>query len=187
MGVKICDNFKCPVQKKPYPPGIHGKKGGKRRRTTSEYKRQLLAKQKIKRIYGVREKQFSNYFKTLGSGELAIQRLETRLDNVVFRLGFSNTRAMARQLVSHGHFLVDGKKVTTPSYQMRVSQVVCLKERSKESPLFKDLPLTLKKYEPPAWLSLDGTQLEGRIVSFPTREGAGVMEEATLVGEFYSR
>ncbi len=187
MRVKLCDNLKCPVQKKPYPPGIHGKKGGKRRRTVSEYGKQLLAKQKAKRIYGIREKQFSNYFKGAPSSERIVQRLEMRLDNVVFRLGFASTRSMAKQLVTHGHVLVDGKKLTIPSYQTKISQIIHLKEKSKVSPLFKDFPLTLKKHEPPSWLLFDIGRLEGKVASLPSLEETGVIEEISLIGEFYSR
>ncbi len=185
--MKLCDNFKCPVQKKPYPPGAQGKSRGKRRRTVSEYGKQLLSKQKAKRIYGVKEKQFSNYFKNSPTGELAIQKLEMRLDNVTFRLGLANTRAMARQLVSHGHITVNGKKTSIPSYQTRVSQTIGLKKKSKVSPVFKDLSEVLKKYEPPSWLTLDVQNLEGKLVSLPSIEETGVASEVTLIGEFYSR
>lgn len=183
--MRLCDNRKCPVQKKPYPPGIHGKK--RRRSALSEYGAQLLIKQKTRRIYGVKEKQFRKYFKDSSSPGLAIQKLEMRIDNVVFRMGLASTRAMARQLVSHGHILINGKKVKTPSYQTKVSQTVSIKEKSRTIPMFEDLFLSLKKHIPPSWVSVDAKKLEGKINAVPSIDEAGLPGEVTLIGEFYSR
>lgn len=188
MGVKLCDNFKCPVQKKPYPPGKHGKTRRKRRRTAlSEYGVQLAAKQKAKRIYGIRERQFGRYFKDSTSIDRALRTLEMRLDNVVFRLGFARTRFMAKQLITHGHIIVDGKKVNIPSFQTRPRQVIGIREKSKSTPLFKDLSVTLKKYETLSWLSLDSKNLEGKIINMPSSGEIGLLAEGALIGEFYSR
>lgn len=173
------------MQKKPYPPGIHGKK--RKRAVLSEYGAQLLIKQKTRRIYGVKEKQFRKYFKESSSSDLAIQKLEMRLDNVVFRMGFASTRAMARQLVSHGHIFVNGVKVRVPSYQTKVSQVIGIKEKSRAILIFKDLQISLKKYNPPSWISIDAKKLEGKISAVPTTGEIGLPGEVTLIGGFYSR
>ena len=186
--MKLCDNFKCPVQKKPYPPGKHGKiRRSKKRTTLSEYGKQLAAKQKARRIYGIRERQFGRYFKDSKSIDRAFEALEMRLDNVVFRLGFARTRFMARQLITHGHVIVDGEKVTIPSFQTRPSHVIGIQEKNKSTPLFKDLAVALKKYETPSWLSLNVESLEGKVLNLPTHDEIGLRAEGVLIGEFYSR
>ncbi|MFH0852498.1 MAG: 30S ribosomal protein S4 [bacterium] len=187
-----CFGQKCAMVKRPDPPGIHGKGGRKRRGGGSEYGKQLAEKQRVKRTYGVLERQFAKYVRDAiaekkDTREIFMRRLETRLDNVVFRLGWAKSRAMARQLVNHGHILVDDKRVDIPSYQTKKGQIIKLRPRIKESNLMKDLVATLKKYETPAWISLDKEKLEGKILNVPTAEDLGDLNPASLVVEFYSR
>lgn len=166
--------------KKAYPPGIHGK----RRRTVSEYGAQLAEKQKICQIYNIREKQFKRYFReavrekgVLGDNLLRI--LERRLDNVLFRLGLAGSRRRARQLVSHGHILVNNKKVNIPSFQVQPKDIIKVKK--------PNIDIVLKKYKPPTWLSLDKNKLEGKIISLPKREDINIPVDVQMVVEYYSR
>jgi small subunit ribosomal protein S4 len=178
--------------KRPYPPGARKKR---RRSVLSEYGKELTEKQKLKTYYGLREKQFRKYVKDIlekrGKVEdasiLLIKKLESRLDNVVFRLGFARSRREARELVSHGHFLVDSKPVNIPSFEVKKGQVISLKETKKKKPLFKNLSMTLKNYQPPAWLKLDREKMEGKIVGEPSREDLGVPVDVSAIFEFYSR
>lgn len=174
--------------KKPYPPGVHGK----RRRVLTEYGMQLAEKQKIRWIYGIRERQFKKYFKEASkekgvTGDILLQKLEMRLDNVVFRLGFAGSRIIARQLVNHRHFLVNGKVVNFPSFQVKPKDVISIKKSSLKLVSFKDLKTRLKKYEPSSWLFLDKKKLEGKVASLPTRKDAGIPADMQMVVEFYSR
>jgi len=188
-----CFSQKCAMVKRPDPPGIHGKKGGGRRRGAgSEYGKQLAEKQKIKRIYGVGERQFKKYAKEAmaekgDTRESLMKKLETRLDNTIFRLGLAKSRTMARQFVNHGHILVNGKRVSVPSYQVKKGQEVTLHSKIKASGLMKDLEIALKKYETPAWLSLDKQTLAGKILNEPVAEDFGDLNPAGMVVEFYSR
>ena len=160
------------------------------RRKQSEYAVQLNEKQKAKFIYGVLEKQFRHYYeeasKTRGvTGETLLQLLERRLDNVVYRLGFANTRREARQLVVHSHFLVNGKKVNIPSYQVKPGDVIKVKEKSVSSPKFqeiKDMTVGL-----PEWLTVDREKLEGKVVADPTREQIDTPIAEHLIVELYSK
>lgn len=186
-----CFSPKCAMVKRPFAPGIHGKK--RRRGEGSEFGRQLNEKQKIKNTYGVLERQFKNYvFEAMeekgDNRENLIRKLETRLDNVVFRSGFARSRQAARQIVSHGHILVNGRRIDIASYRAKIGETISLREKSKETPLFKDLKIILKNYNTPAWLSLDKEKLEGKITALPTIEDYG--KDLTGVGmviEFYSR
>src|SRR4030042_2471702 len=185
-----CFSPKCAMVKRPNPPGIHGK--SKRRRGGSEYGKQLSEKQRMKRIYGVSERQFKNYVKDAmtASGdtrEILLRKLEMRLYTVVFRLGLARSRTMARQLVNHGHILINGKKVSIPSYQVRKDQVISVKTKIKESILMKDLSIILKKHETPAWLALENERIEGKILGIPSADDLGDLSPAGLVAEFYSR
>lgn len=185
-----CFSQKCAMVKRPNPPGIHGK--SRRRGGGSEYGRQLSEKQRMKRIYGVSERQFKNYVKgaMAASGdtrEILLRKLEMRLDNVVFRLGLAKSRTMARQLVNHGHILVNGKRVSIPSYQVKKDQVISINKKIKESILMKDLGAVLKKYETPAWLVLEKDRIEGKILGNPSADDLGDLNPAGLVAEFYSR
>lgn len=183
-----CFTPKCAMIKKPYPPGIHGK----RRRILSEYGTQLAEKQKICRIYNIRERQFKRYFSEASKekgiiGDNLLKKMETRLDNVVFRLGMAGSRKNARQLVNHGHFLVNNKKINIPSFQIKPKDVVKIKKSSLALVHFKDLKTKLKKHKPPSWISLDKNKLEGKIISLPKQEDISVPVNIQVIVEYYSR
>ncbi len=187
-----CLSPKCPVIKKPYPPG---EKGKRRTRTRSEYGKELSEKQKLKNWYNLGEKQFRKYVKEVlekrgkveDAGALLIEKLESRLDNVVFRMGFTSSRSQARQVISHGHFLVNEKKVNIPSYQVKKGDKVALKPESRKKTIFGNLSTSLKKYKPPSWIELDIEKLEGKISAQPSLEEAASPAEISVIFEFYSR
>lgn len=184
-----CSSSKCPIIRRNYPPGHNGPKS--RTRLTG-YGIQLREKQKAKRLYSVDEKQFRNYFekainKKGDTGETLVTMLETRLDNVVFKLGLAKSRRQARQLVNHAHFIVDGKKVDIPSYRVKTGQVIELREKSKESEIFKLLFATLAKHETPTWLSINPENGTGKVVSLPQGEELKQNFDPKLIVEFYSR
>jgi small subunit ribosomal protein S4 len=171
-----CYTEKCAIEKRNLPPGQHGKL---RKAKLVGYGLQLREKQKVKRIYGVLENQFRRYFeiadRTRGiTGETLLQLLERRMDNVIYRLGLATSRAQARQLVRHGHFLVNGKKVDVPSYQVKAGDVVAVREEVKGRGL-------------PAWLSFDAGQMAGKIASLPTREQINLPVQEQLIVELYSK
>lgn len=177
------------------PQGAPSQEKRKRRGAVSEYKKSLMEKQALKRLYGLSEGQFKKYVKEtlekMGkvenvSDEL-IKRLEKRLDNVVFRLGFSKSRGHARQLVNHAYFLVNGKSVNIPSFQVKKEDVVAIKESKKKKIVFKDLSTTLKKIEPPVWLTLNKEKFESKIIGDPSLAEVNPPVEISLVFEFYSR
>lgn len=181
-----CYGPKCAMVRRPYKPGMHGK--GKRRRALSEYGQQLLEKQRIKVSYGLNETQMRNIFKAAKTGLIGktiASGLERRLANVVFRLGFAPSRTAARQLVNHGHILVNSKKTTSPSFLVKIGDVISINPSSKEDLIFKDLPNTIKKYQPPGWLIIDEGKLEGKIKSFPGSEELPF--DINLVVDYYSR
>ncbi len=187
-----CFSPKCAMVKKAYAPGPQKKRRGG---TPSEYKKSLNEKQTLKRWYGVSEKQFKRYVgETLKrrdkvddvSAEL-IRVLEKRLDNVIFRLGFAKTRNHARQLVSHSYFLVNNKPVNIPSYQVKQNDIIALKETKKAKGAFKEINNELKKYETPAWLSLDKSKLEAKTTGEPSLDEVKPPAEISLIFEFYSR
>lgn len=166
---------------------------GTMRRKQSEYATQLNEKQKVKFIYGMLEKQFRSYYEKAAkmpgkTGENLLALCERRLDNVVFHLGFATTRRQARQLVTHGHFTVDGKKVDIPSYQVKPGQVIAVKEKSRSSSIFQrltgeDAPFVTV----PAWMEKDESELKGKIVRMPTREDIDYPVEEHLIVELYSK
>lgn len=169
------------------PPGVHGPKGSRNR--PSDFGTQLREKQKAKRIYGLLEKQFRKYFDEATrikgkTGEALLQMLERRLDNVVYRLGFVPSRMMARQIVSHGHVLVDGKKVNIPSYQLKINQVVSLSARAMEIPAVKKL---LEKEEQKVPDYLEKKAAAGRLVAIPSRDNIPTEVNEQLIIEYYSR
>jgi len=182
-----CFSPKCPLEKKgAVAPGQHGLK---MRRRLSEYGVQLREKQKAKRTYGVLERQFRRYFKKAFkkrgvTGEALLQLLESRLDNVVYRLGFVPSRSVARQLVHHGHILDDGKKVDTPSYQVKPGQVINLNPKAMKMEVVKK-SLAEKKKEIPSWLQKKAAV--GKIIRLPTREEIGADIAEQLIVEYYSR
>jgi ribosomal protein S4, bacterial/organelle type len=187
VGEPICGSPKCPALKRPYPPGQHGRAP---RRRPSEYGRQLLEKQKLKAIYGVSETYLRNTFKKAArhrgrTGEIALQMLETRLDNLVYRMGFAPTRPGARQLVVHGHVRVDGKKVDIPSYLVKPGQVISLVEKARNIPMVRraqELGAPIVPY-----VQVDPENFTGTLLRVPAREEIPVKVEETLVVEFYAR
>lgn len=182
-----CYSPKCPIERKgAVIPGQHGQK---RRSRLSDFGRQLREKQKTKRLYGVLERQFKNYFKKAAkeketTGEVLLQLLESRLDNVVFRLGLAPSRSVARQLVSHGHVLVDGKRVNIPSYQLNPGQIVSLVPKGLEIDLVKK-SLAEKDRKIPDWLKRKAAV--GKMIRLPGREEIDVDIDEHLIVEFYSR
>ena len=165
--------------------------GGNRRKKVSEYGAQLKEKQKVKFIYGVQEKQFHKYYLKASNmkgitGDNMLRLLETRLDNVVFRLGLAKTRRMARQIVGHGHIRVNGQKVDIPSYQVKVGDVITLRPRSAESEMFKSLREGTSALIP-KWLSFDAPNLTGNVAALPTREDIDFEVAENMIVEYYSR
>ncbi len=183
-----CYSPKCALERRSYAPGIHGQN----RKKLSEYGIQLREKQKARRIYGVLETQFRNYFARAErmkgiTGENLLQLLERRLDNVVYRLGLASSRAEARQLIRHGHFRVNGRKVNIPSYLLRPGDVVEVAEKSKESPKLIELMEKAAEQTPPPWLEYDKERAGGRVLSLPTREQIDVPVQEHLIVELYSK
>lgn len=176
--------------KKPYAPGVHGKT---RRPANSEYGRQLMMKQKIKMLYGVMERQFRKHYREAAKGggkigERLMQRLEMRLDNVVYRLGLATTREQARQIVNHGAIFVNGKKVDIPSYHVAVGDVISVNPRKQGNGYFTALAEQLKdKKDAPAWVLLNAAKWEGKVTALPQREDIGYNVDPQVVVEFYSK
>lgn len=187
-GERCYSTNKCAFERRPTPPGQHGK----RRTKLSEYGLQLREKQKVKRIYGVLEKQFAHYFdlaeKQKGiTGSNLLEILETRLDNVVYRLGLATSRKEARQLVQHAHFLVNGKKVNVPSYLIKEGDTIEVKAKSKKSPKFKEILEATENRAVAHWLSADLDTLSGKVIGRPTREDIDVEIAEHLIVELYSK
>lgn len=179
-----CLSPKCAMVRRPTKPGIHGnQKGG--RKASSEYGRQLQEKQKVQLSYGLNNRQMRKLFRGRKETGLIMESLEKRLDNVVFRLGLADSRAIARQLINHGHVLVNKKKVTIPSYRVAVGEKIEINPNSRQSKLFAGLELKLKKFEPPKWLKLEKEKLVGELVSKP--EDENLLFDLRLVAEYYSR
>src|SRR5512139_617727 len=183
-----CYTEKCGIEKRNTPPGQHGRL---RKAKLAGYGLQLREKQKVKRIYGVLEDQFRRYFeaadRTRGiTGETLLQLLERRLDNAVYRMGFATSRAQARQLVRHGHFLVNAKKVDIPSYSLKQGDVVSVRSSSKENASILHAIEEVKGRGVPEWLSLDG-QMGGKVMSMPTREQINLPVQEQLIVELYSK
>lgn len=188
-GVSLCGRKKCAALRRSFPPGVHGPA---RRPRLTPYALQLREKQMAKQIFGVKERQFFNYFKkaskTRGNtAEMLVRLLETRLDNVVFRLGLAVNRHQARQMVSHGHFMVNGTRVDVPSYQVRAGDVVGVRERIRKSPLFANVAEQLKGVQLPSWLALDAAALSGKVVAEPAGEELRQPFDPKVIVEFYSR
>ena len=183
-----CYTEKCAIDRRQYAPGQHGQGRAK----TSEYGTQLREKQKAKRYYGVLENQFSNYFdmalKMKGkTGENLLSLLERRLDNTVYRLGFAMSRAEARQLVLHGHFTVDGRKVNIASFIVKPGMVITLKESSRSLDKFKSVIEANSFRQPPKWLDYDAGTLTAKVVATPTREDIDLPVSEQLIVELYSK
>jgi small subunit ribosomal protein S4 len=182
-----CATEKCAVERRPFPPGM---RTTKRRRSATEYNSQLREKQKIRRIYGILEKQFGLYFEIASrqsgvTGENLLRLLETRLDNVVYRLGFAPSRSSARQLVLHNHFTVNGKKVNIPSYRVKAGDTVAVRQKSANLVLIHSSLKAMK--ETPDWLTVDKVKLTGQVVRMPERSSIPSDIQEQLVVELYSR
>ena len=187
-----CMTPKCAFDRRGYPPGQHGRSAQYRRRRESDYSRQLRAKQKARRIYGVLEKQFHRYYTVALSrrgltGLNLLQILESRLDNVVYRLGFAESRAQARLLVTHGHFSVNGRRTDVPSMLVSDGDKIAVRDGSRKRTYFKDLPMMAEGKNVPMWLSRDVDNLSGSVLRLPERaEIDGNLNEQLIV-EYYSR
>ncbi|MBU0707250.1 30S ribosomal protein S4 [Patescibacteria group bacterium] len=184
-----CSTTKCSIIKRNYPPGAQG---ASRHGRMSNYGVQLREKQKARRIYGLRETQFYNYYikalKMKGeTGENLHLLLERRLDNVIFRLGMGESRNQARQIVSHGHFTVNGRSVNIPSYQVKVGEEIKVKKGRLEKSYFKDLVKRIEKHDTPSWLELNKKDIVGKVTGAPTQEELVQNFKPQLIIEFYSR
>ncbi|HEY8498162.1 MAG TPA: 30S ribosomal protein S4 [Limnochordales bacterium] len=193
-GVKLflkgerCYSEKCALERRNYAPGQHGQV----RRKPTEYGLHLREKQRLRRYYGLMEAQFRHLFQEAArrkgvTGEALLQMLELRLDNVVYRLGFAQSRRQARQLVTHGHFTVNGRRVDVPSYRLRPGDVVAVREASKDVALIRDNVTAAAGRGVPAWLEVSPERLEGRVLAVPTREQIDAPVHEQLVVEHYSR
>jgi len=183
-----CLSPKCPLVRRKYPPGQHGLSHKK----LSDYGRQLREKQKAKRIYGLRETQFKNYYKKAAlssgdTGELLLSFLERRLDNVVYRFGFASSRSQARQLITHGHFTVNKKKVNIPSYLVKSKDKIEIAPKSQNFPVFQERKKVLKDVVSPPWLKLQQTKMIGSVLHLPKKEEIETNIDPTQIIEFYSK
>jgi small subunit ribosomal protein S4 len=184
-----CFKEKCAIERRGYPPGQHGQRRGRR---SLNYGPQLREKQKVKRIYGILEQQFRKYFQEAErrkgiTGENLLILLERRLDNVVYSLGFASSRAQARQLVRHGHFSVDGRKITIPSFQVREGQAIVVKENSKKNDFIRAAVESARGRGIPDWLELNAESYTGKVLTLPKREDIKLPIQEQLIVELYSR
>jgi small subunit ribosomal protein S4 len=187
-----CYSPKCAIERHEYPPGQHGRETQFRRRRASDYALQLREKQKVRRIYGVMERQFRRYFgqalRRPGlTGSNLLIMLESRLDNIVYRMGFAESRAQARQLVQHGHFTVNGRRTYIPSYILRPGDEIAVREGSHKRKYFKELRDVMNPHSIPEWLEADPASLSGRVVRQPERAELDMSIKEQLIVEFYSR
>lgn len=189
LGIALSNKAAKIMERRPYGPGQHGKG---RRQKVSEYGLQLKEKQKMKYIYGVLERQFRNYFeKATGmkgkTGDNLVKLLEQRFDNVIYRLGFAPTRRAARQLVTHGHFKVNNQKVNVPSYQIKVNDVISVREKSKQLDVIHNAMKRVKDASMYSWVSLDKAAMTGSFLRVPDREEIPMLANEQLVVELYSK
>lgn len=180
------------LTKRNYPPGIHGPAQVKMRKKVTEYGTQLREKQSVKRTYGVRERQFVNYFKKAenqqGNTEYNLKKLiELRLDNIIYRMGFTASRAQARQLIVHGHFTVNGTKVSVPSFHVSVGDEITVRDKSKDSPVYTAMKEEDKASDRPVYVAVDSKKLTGKLTAIPTEEDVKGLFDGKLIIEFYSR
>ncbi len=190
-----CVGPKCALIRRSYAPGVHGKgKGGKgRRREPSEFGSLFREKQKIRFTYGLDDKDLKKYINRAASqkkgtfGANVLKLLERRLDNVIYRLGFADSRRMARQAIGHGHVMINGKRVSIPSYQIKKGNVISLKEQALKSGFFKGIDDKIRSYEAPRWLSLDKGKKSGIVTGDPEADDVQLSADITKVKEFYSR
>lgn len=184
-----CYSDKCAIERRSYPPGEHGQS---RRQKVSPYGQQLREKQKARRIYGVMERQFRNYFKKASkkqgvTGEILLQLLETRLDNLVYRLGIAPSRNAARQLVKHGHVTVNGRRADIPSYHVRPGDTIAVRENSKKLDYIKESVTNRRRTEMQGWLTFDDKDMSGVLLQIPSREDIPVPVQEQLIVELYSK
>ena len=187
-----CLGSKCAMIKRPFAPG---QKAKKRRGNLTEFGREMREKQKVKKWYNISESQFKAYvyevMENRGSesdvGTQLISKLESRLDNIIFRMGWAKSRGQARLLVTHGHFLVNARKVDIPSYRISVGDTISIREGSKSKEALKGVPEAMKKYSLPKWLSFDGSKIEGKVMRYPTPEDVQLPSEVSTIFEHYSR
>ncbi|MFH1111630.1 MAG: 30S ribosomal protein S4 [Patescibacteria group bacterium] len=189
LGEKVCSTDKCPLTRRNYPPGVHGVKG---RGKLTPFGRQLREKQKARYTYGLLERQFENYYKKaikkVGATDvILLQLLETRLDNIVWRLGFAKTRAAARQLVNHGHIQINDKNVDIPSCQVKPGQIISVDPNSLKSSYFLQLQKNWGKQLLQDWLAIDLKGLKGQFTALPTLAQVGQNIDMSLIVEYYSR
>ncbi|HHH82643.1 MAG TPA: 30S ribosomal protein S4 [Chloroflexi bacterium] len=187
-----CYTSKCAMDRRSYPPGEHGREAQFRRRRVSDYSRQLREKQKTRRIYGVTERQFRRYYRQAVqqrglTGENLLAMLERRLDNVIYRLGYADSRAQARMLVTHGHFNVNGRRTDIPSMLVKPGDEIAVRDGSRKRTFFKELPAMAEGKTVPAWLERDLNGLSGRVLKMPTRQDVDASLNETLIVEYYSR
>ena len=187
-----CFSPKCAFERRGYPPGEHGREAQYRRRRVSDYHRQLREKQKTKRIYGVTERQFRRYYRSALQkrglrGAHLLQMLERRLDNVVYRLGFAESRSHARLLVTHGHFNINGRRTDVPSMIVHEGDNIEVREGSLKRPYFKGLPEIAEAKTAPHWLDRDPKDLNGRVLQLPERRDVDATLNDQLIIEYYSR
>ncbi|MBE9536131.1 MAG: 30S ribosomal protein S4 [Proteobacteria bacterium] len=183
-----CYTDKCSIDRRAYPPGQHGQG----RKKTTEYGVQLREKQKVRRMYGLLEKQFRNYFKIAArqkgaTGDNLLVLIESRLDNMVYRFGFANSRNEARQMVSHGHFLVDGKKANVPSMRLKVGSMIEVREKSLKHGKISDALDAVVRRGVPEWLELDRDKFKGTVKALPSREDITMPIQENLIVELYSK
>jgi len=187
-----CMSPKCAFERRGYPPGQHGRGAAFRRRRASDYSRQLREKQKARRIYGMLEHQFRRFYQEAlrrpgVTGENLLVLLERRLDNVVYRMGFADSRSQARQLVEHGHIDLNGQRTKAPSALVKPGDVVAVHTNSRKRKYFKELPAVLEQHDIPSWLTIEPAQLAGRVLALPTREAIDQPLNEQLIVEYYSR
>jgi small subunit ribosomal protein S4 len=187
-----CLSAKCAMVKRPFPPG---QKAKKRRSNITEYGREIREKQKLKKWYNISEMQFKKYVYEVMENKTSsvdvasqlVSKLESRLDNIIFRLGWAKSRAQARLLVTHGHFLINGRRVDIPSYRISIGDVISIREGSKETEVMKSLLETTKKYQLPKWIVCDTDKMEAKLSSLPLAEDVQLPSEISTIFEHYSR
>lgn len=183
-----CFTEKCAYERRPYAPGVHGRI----RKKVSDYAVQLREKQKVRRMYGILEEQFRDYFARAESakgvtGANLLMFLERRLDNVVYRMGFASSRDQARHLVRHGHFVLNGRRVDVPSISVKTGDVVEVLEKSRKSPVILEAQETIARRGSPAWLEVDGPNFKGKVMAMPNREDVNFPINEQLIVELYSK
>ena len=183
-----CYTDKCAYERRPYAPGQHGRI----RKKMSDYAVMLREKQKTRRMYGILEEQFRDYFQRADmkkgvTGENLLSALERRLDNTIYRLGFASSRNQARQLVRHGLFTLNGRRVNIPSLQVKVGDVIEVRERNRQSPIIQEAQQVIARRGTPAWLEVEGEKLKGKVIALPTREDVQFPINEQLIVELYSK